>query len=119
MSRWRKAVKIAALTGVVAVGGGAFVLTKKMFVDRHAIVSLHLKSAWFIQFLCAPKDKELKLIIWIFQRTDSHVQLQLQHINQRKKLLPLLTRQEHLKALKENEYDELVIGSGATGKFLA
>ena len=39
MSRWRKAVKIAALTGVVAVGGGAYILTKKMFVDRHAIVS--------------------------------------------------------------------------------
>ena len=47
------------------------------------------------------------------------MQLQLQHINQRKKLLPLLTRQEHLKALKENEYDVLVIGGGATGKHLA
>ena len=46
MSRWRKAVKIAALTGVVAVGGGAFVLTKKMFVDRHAIVSLTLYLAY-------------------------------------------------------------------------
>ena len=47
------------------------------------------------------------------------MQLQLQHINQRKKLLPLLTRQEHLKALKENEFDVLVIGGGATGKHLA
>ena len=44
------------------------------------------------------------------------MQLQLQHINQRKKLLPLLTRQEHLKALKEDEFDILVIGGGATGK---
>ena len=39
MSRWKKAAKIAALTGAVAVGAGGFVLTKKMFVDRHAIVS--------------------------------------------------------------------------------
>lgn len=85
MSRWKKAVKIAALTGAVAVGAGGFVLTKKMFVDRHAI------------------------------RTDAHVELQSQHINQRKKLLPLLTRQEHLKQLQETEYDVLVIGGGATG----
>ena len=40
MSRWKKAVKVAAVTGAVAVGAGGYVLTKKMFVDRHAIVSL-------------------------------------------------------------------------------
>ena len=39
MSRWKKAVKIAAVTGVAAIGTGTFVMTKKMFVDRHAIVS--------------------------------------------------------------------------------
>ncbi len=39
MSRWRKAVKAAGLVGVVALGGGAFALSKKMFIDRHSIVS--------------------------------------------------------------------------------
>ena len=39
MSRWKKAVKVAAVTGAVSVGAGGYVLTKKMFVDRHAIVS--------------------------------------------------------------------------------
>ncbi len=43
MSRWKKAIKISAFTGVLAVGAGAFVLTKKMFVDRHAIVSLKIR----------------------------------------------------------------------------
>ena len=43
------------------------------------------------------------------------MELQSQHINQRKKLLPLLSRQEQLKQLKEMEYDVLVIGGGATG----
>ena len=47
---------------------------------------------------------------------DAHVELQSHNINQRKKLLPLLTRQEHLKQLQETEYDVLVIGGGATGE---
>lgn len=38
MSRWRKVV---GLTGVAAVGGGAFLLSQKMFVDRHAIRTEH------------------------------------------------------------------------------
>ena len=40
MSRLRKAVKVAGLVGAVAVGTGTLVLTRKMFVDRHAIVSI-------------------------------------------------------------------------------
>ena len=44
-----------------------------------------------------------------------HVIRQSYNINQKKQLLPLLTRQEQLKNLKEIEYDVLVIGGGATG----
>ena len=85
MSRLRKAVKVAGLVGALAVGGGTLVLTRKMFVDRHAI------------------------------RTDSHVELQSYNINQRKKLLPLISRDDQLKNLRTEEFDVLVIGGGATG----
>lgn len=85
MSRWKKAIKIAALTGVLAVGTGTVVMTKKMFVDRHAL------------------------------RTDTHVEMKAFNINQRKKLLKLPSRQEQIKKLKEAEFDVLVIGGGATG----
>ena len=44
-----------------------------------------------------------------------HVIRQSYNINQKKQLLPLLTREEQLKNLKEIEYDVLVIGGGATG----
>ena len=44
-----------------------------------------------------------------------HVVRQSYNINQRKQLLPLLTRKEQLTNLKETEYDVLVIGGGATG----
>merc|ERR1712038_1936418 len=85
MSRFRKMFKIAGIAGVVIVGGGTVALTQKMFVDRHAM------------------------------RTDMHVIRQSYNINQKKQLLPLLTREEQLKNLKEIEYDVLVIGGGATG----
>jgi len=85
MSRFRKMFKIAGVAGVVIVGGGTVALTQKMFVDRHAM------------------------------RTDMHVIRQSYNINQKKQLLPLLTREEQLKNLKEIEYDVLVIGGGATG----
>lgn len=105
MSRWKKAIKVAALTGVFAVGGGTFVLTKKMFVDRHAIVSFFKKTTIhsFVSFKIR------------FQRTDTHVEMKSHNINQRKKLLPLPPRQEQIKSLKETEFDVLVIGGGATG----
>merc|ERR1711881_691442 len=73
------------MAGVVVIGGGTFALTQKMFVDRRAM------------------------------RTDMHVVRQSYNINQRKQLLPLLTRKEQLTNLKETEYDVLVIGGGATG----
>ena len=41
--------------------------------------------------------------------------MQSYNINQRKKLLPLLPRQDQLQNLKDKEYDVLVIGGGATG----
>ena len=44
-----------------------------------------------------------------------HVLRQSYNINQKQQLLPLLTREEQLKNLKEIEYDILVIGGGATG----
>ena len=40
MSRW-KMIKIAGMAGVVVIGGGTFALTQKMFVDRHAMVSIN------------------------------------------------------------------------------
>ena len=49
------------------------------------------------------------------QRTDSHVELQSYNINKRKKLLPLLSRDEQLNNLRTEEFDVLVIGGGATG----
>ena len=45
---------------------------------------------------------------------DAHVQLASLNINKRvKSLLP--TRKEQIKRLKEDEFDVLVIGGGATG----
>ena len=38
---WRKAAKIAGVVGGLSVAGGAIALTQKMFVDRHAIVSVN------------------------------------------------------------------------------
>ena len=105
MSRLRKAVKVAGLVGVLAVGGGALVLTRKMFVDRHAIVSFFMKIV----------DNPILNHLLYLQRTDSHVELQSYNINKRKKLLPLLSRDEQLNNLRTEEFDVLVIGGGATG----
>jgi glycerol-3-phosphate dehydrogenase len=85
MSRWRRFAKIAGVAGAVTIGGGTFILTQKMFVDRHAI------------------------------RTEAHVEKQSFNINQRNKLLPLPTRSDQIKSLNEEEFDVLVIGGGATG----
>ena len=43
------------------------------------------------------------------------MELQSYNINKRKALLPLLSREEHLKNLRTEEFDVLVIGGGATG----
>ena len=43
------------------------------------------------------------------------MELQSYNINKRKKLLPLLSREDQLKNLKTEEFDVLVIGGGATG----
>ena len=49
-----------------------------------------------------------------FQRMDAHVQLASLNINKRvKSVLP--SRKEQLRRLKEDEFDVLVIGGGATG----
>ena len=43
------------------------------------------------------------------------MELQSYNINKRKKLLPLLSREDQLKSLKTEDFDVLVIGGGATG----